>query len=221
MDLDFSEADEAFRAEVRAWPADRVPATPLPSLESAEGFAAHRSWEAELSADRWSVVSWPEEYGGRGASILHWLIFEEEYFAAGAPGRVSQNGINLLAPTLFEHGTADPQPGTAAYTAAKAGLLALTKALALEWAPEVRVNHITTGLIRTESAASVYGADAGASVAGVIPMERMAVPADVARACLFLASDLAGYVNGADLAVHGGGEFPARYLSAKSAGERE
>ncbi|CAM5622298.1 2-dehydro-3-deoxy-D-gluconate 5-dehydrogenase [Streptomyces sp. ADI98-12] len=111
----------------------------------------------------------------------------------------------------------DPQPGTAAYTAAKAGLLALTKALALEWAPEVRVNHITTGLVRTGSAASVYGADGGASVAGVVPMGRMAVPADVARACLFLASDLSAYVNGADLAVHGGGELPARFLAAKSA----
>ncbi|MFF2324957.1 MULTISPECIES: SDR family oxidoreductase [unclassified Streptomyces] len=111
----------------------------------------------------------------------------------------------------------DPQPGTAAYTAAKAGLLALTKALALEWAPAVRVNHITTGLIRTESAAAVYGTDGGASVARVIPMERMAVPSDVARGCLFLASPLAGYVNGADLAVHGGGEFPARYLAARSA----
>ncbi|WP_420713394.1 SDR family oxidoreductase [Streptomyces sp. NRRL WC-3549] len=111
-----------------------------------------------------------------------------------------------------------PQPGTAAYTAAKAGLLALTKALALEWAPTVRVNHITTGLIRTESAASVYRADGGAAVAGVIPMERMAVPEDVARACLFLASGLSGYVNGADLPVHGGGEFPARYLAAKAAG---
>ncbi|GFH67375.1 MULTISPECIES: acyl-CoA dehydrogenase family protein [Streptomyces diastaticus group] len=107
MDLDFSEADEAFRAEARAWLAAHVPATPLPSLESAEGFAAHRRWEAELAADRWSVVSWPEEFGGRGASILRWMVFEEEYFAAGAPGRVSQNGINLLAPTLFEHGTAE------------------------------------------------------------------------------------------------------------------
>lgn len=112
----------------------------------------------------------------------------------------------------------DPQPGTAAYTAAKAGLLALTKALALEWAPAVRVNHITTGLIRTESAASVYGPDGGAAVAGVIPMGRMAVPDDVARACLFLAGGLSGYINGADLAVHGGGEFPARYLAAKAAG---
>ncbi|MFI8325108.1 acyl-CoA dehydrogenase family protein [Streptomyces sp. NPDC085529] len=107
MDLDFSAADDAFRAEARAWLADRVPTTPLPSLETAEGFAAHRAWEAELAADRWSVVSWPEEYGGRGCSVLQWLVFEEEYYAAGAPGRVGQNGINLLAPTLFEHGTAE------------------------------------------------------------------------------------------------------------------
>ncbi|MEU6164280.1 acyl-CoA dehydrogenase family protein [Streptomyces tanashiensis] len=105
MDLDFSTAEDAFRAEARAWLTAHVPGTPLPSLETEEGFAAHRLWERTLSDDRWSVVSWPEEYGGRGASILRWLIFEEEYYAAGAPGRVSQNGINLLAPTLFEHGT--------------------------------------------------------------------------------------------------------------------
>ncbi|MFF7778399.1 acyl-CoA dehydrogenase family protein [Streptomyces tanashiensis] len=105
MDLDFSTAEDAFRAEARAWLTAHVPDTPLPSLETEEGFAAHRLWERTLSDDRWSVVSWPEEYGGRGASLLRWLIFEEEYYAAGAPGRVSQNGINLLAPTLFEHGT--------------------------------------------------------------------------------------------------------------------
>jgi alkylation response protein AidB-like acyl-CoA dehydrogenase len=93
------------RAEAAAWLAAHVPAVPLPSLETGEGFASHRAWEAELAADRWSVVSWPEEYGGRGADIMRWLVFEEEYYAVGAPGRVSQNGINLLAPTLFDHGT--------------------------------------------------------------------------------------------------------------------
>lgn len=107
MDLDFDAADEAFRTEVRDWLAAHVPATALPSLETAGGFAAHREWEATLAADRWSVVSWPEEFGGRGGSLLRWMIFEEEYYAAGAPGRVSQNGISLLAPTLFEHGTAE------------------------------------------------------------------------------------------------------------------
>ncbi|MFD7555320.1 acyl-CoA dehydrogenase family protein [Streptomyces sp. NPDC059835] len=105
MDLDHAPDVEAFRAEARAWLTAHVPATPLPSLETEEGFAAHRSWEARLHADRWSVVSWPEEYGGRGVDIVKWLVFEEEYWAAGAPGRVSQNGINLLAPTLFDHAT--------------------------------------------------------------------------------------------------------------------
>ncbi|GAU70250.1 putative acyl-CoA dehydrogenase [Streptomyces sp. NBRC 110611] len=107
MDLDFTAAEEDFRAEARAWLTANVPAAPLPSLETAEGFAAHREWEHRLAADRWSVVSWPEEYGGRGASLLEWLVFEEEYHAAGAPGRVAQNGISLLAPTLFEYGTGE------------------------------------------------------------------------------------------------------------------
>ncbi|MDV7219833.1 acyl-CoA dehydrogenase family protein [Streptomyces prunicolor] len=105
MDLDFTPAQEAFRAEARAWLHAHVPAAPLPSLETEAGFAAHRAWEAQLAADRWSVVSWPEEYGGRGVDLVRWLVFEEEYYAAGAPGRVGQNGINLLAPTLFDHGT--------------------------------------------------------------------------------------------------------------------
>lgn len=105
MDLDFTPAQEAFRAEARVWLHAHVPTVPLPSLETADGFAAHRAWEAQLAADRWSVVSWPEEYGGRGVDIVRWLVFEEEYYAAGAPGRVGQNGINLLAPTLFDHGT--------------------------------------------------------------------------------------------------------------------
>lgn len=105
MDLDFTAGEEEFRQRARDWLAGHVPAEPLPSLETREGFAAHRAWEGELAADRWSVASWPEEYGGQGVDIVRWLVFEEEYFAAGAPGRVSQNGINLLAPTLFDFGT--------------------------------------------------------------------------------------------------------------------
>ncbi|MFG2630196.1 SDR family oxidoreductase [Streptomyces sp. NPDC048473] len=138
------------------------------------------------------------------------------FYVAQAANRImqgqSEGGSVINIGSVSAH---TPQPGTAAYSAAKAGLLALTRALALEWAPKVRVNHITTGLIRTESAASVYGQDGGAAVAGVIPMRRMAVPDDVARACLYLAGGLAPYVNGADLAVHGGGEVPARFLAAK------
>ncbi|WP_214413077.1 acyl-CoA dehydrogenase family protein [Sphaerisporangium fuscum] len=105
MDLDFTRAEQEFRAEVREWLAEHVPDPPLPSMDTAEGFAAHREWERLLAAERYSVVSWPAEYGGRGASLVEWLIFEEEYWAAGAPGRVSQNGIFLLAPTLFTFGT--------------------------------------------------------------------------------------------------------------------
>ncbi|RKT04160.1 alkylation response protein AidB-like acyl-CoA dehydrogenase [Streptomyces sp. 3211.6] len=105
MDLDHSPGVAAFRAEARAWLHEHVPDVLLPSLETQEGFAAHREWEAQLHAARWSAVSWPEEYGGRGADIERWLVFEEEYWAAGAPGRVSQNGISLLAPTLFDHAT--------------------------------------------------------------------------------------------------------------------
>ena len=110
------------------------------------------------------------------------------------------------------------EPHTAAYAAAKAGLLQLTRALALEWAPKVRVNHVTAGLVLTPDAAQFYGEDGGASVARIIPMGRMAAPSDVASACLYLASPLAGYVTGADLEVHGGGEVPARYLAARQAG---
>lgn len=105
MDLAHSPADEAFRAEVRAWLHAHVPAAPLPSLETAEGFAAHRAWEAELAGGGWSAVNWPARYGGRDCGLLRWLLFEEEYYAAGAPGRVGQNGLSLLAPTLLDHGT--------------------------------------------------------------------------------------------------------------------
>jgi alkylation response protein AidB-like acyl-CoA dehydrogenase len=105
MDLAFTREEKAFRAEARAWLHAHVPPSPLPSLETEEGFAAHRAWEAELAADRWSVVNWPTRYGGRDSGLIRWLLFEEEYWAAGAPGRVGQNGVSLLAPTLFEHGT--------------------------------------------------------------------------------------------------------------------
>ncbi|GAA1924473.1 acyl-CoA dehydrogenase family protein [Nocardioides marmoribigeumensis] len=109
MDLDLSESELAFRAEARAWLAANVPAEPLPSMDTAEGWRAHQEWEARLSEARWSVVSWPQAYHGREASLVEWVVFEEEYYRAGAPGRVSQNGIFLLAPILFEHGTQEQQ----------------------------------------------------------------------------------------------------------------
>ena len=105
MDLSFSDQDEAFRREVRAWLEANVPAVPLLSGDTREGFRQHLEWEKKLYQARFAVVSWPERYGGRDASLTQWLIFEEEYYRAGAPNRVTQNGIFLLAPTLFEFGT--------------------------------------------------------------------------------------------------------------------
>jgi alkylation response protein AidB-like acyl-CoA dehydrogenase len=104
MDLTVPAEDIAFRAEIRQWLAASKPGS-MPVLDSPEGFAAHREWEHALFDARLSAVSWPAEYGGRGASLWQWLIFEEEYYRAQAPVRVSQNGLFLLAPTLFEHGT--------------------------------------------------------------------------------------------------------------------
>ncbi len=105
VDLTWTATEEAFRDEAREWLRDNVPAEPLPSGDTREGFQLHVEWEKRLFESRWAVVSWPEEYGGRGATLWEWLIFEEEYYRAGAPQRVTQNGIFLLAPTLFEFGT--------------------------------------------------------------------------------------------------------------------
>ena len=102
-----------------------------------------------------------------------------------------------------------PSPGTAVYGAAKAALLALTKSLALEWAPRIRVNCVLPGPVLTESLTAYYGGpDAAALVGQGLPMGRMAEPADIANACLFLASDEAAQVSGAELLVHGAGEAP-------------
>jgi alkylation response protein AidB-like acyl-CoA dehydrogenase len=104
VNLDFDPQVQEFRAEVAAWLAGHVPAR-LPSVDTAAGFALHRAFEAELADARLAAVSWPAEYGGRDASLLEWLVFEEEYHAAGGPVRVGQNGLFVLAPTLLAHGT--------------------------------------------------------------------------------------------------------------------
>jgi len=105
VDLRETPEQQAFRAEARTWLEANVPREPLPSFDTEEGFALHREWEAKLAEGRWSAVSWPVEYGGRGADYVDWLIFEEEYWRAGSPGRVNQNGIFLLGPTIMEIGT--------------------------------------------------------------------------------------------------------------------
>jgi alkylation response protein AidB-like acyl-CoA dehydrogenase len=105
MDLTYTPEQVAFRKEARTWLESNVPAEPLPSFDTQGGFEAHRAWEKKLNAGGFAMVPWPVEYGGRGADLLEWLIFEEEYYRAGAPGRVNQNGIFLLGPTIMEYGT--------------------------------------------------------------------------------------------------------------------
>ncbi|AMN45575.1 acyl-CoA dehydrogenase [Steroidobacter denitrificans] len=107
MDLDFTPQQQAFRAEARAWLHDHIPTAPLKSYDTREGFEQHRAWEAKLAEGGYSSVTWPKELGGRGANLIDWLIFEEEYHAIDAPMRVNQNGILLLGPTLMEFGTVE------------------------------------------------------------------------------------------------------------------
>ncbi|MFJ5259023.1 SDR family oxidoreductase [Streptomyces sp. NPDC088387] len=110
-----------------------------------------------------------------------------------------------------------PSPGTAAYGAAKAGLESLARSMAVEWAPDVRVNTLVVGMVRTEQAHLHYGGRDGIdAVAATVPLGRLAEPADVGAAAVFLASDAAAYISGASLLVHGGGERPA-FLDAATA----
>lgn len=109
MDLSFTPAELAFRDEIRGWLAANLPAEPLKSMDTPDGFEQHREWEKKLFAAGWAVPAWPEKYGGRDCSLVEWLLYEEEYWASGAPGRVSANGVSLLAPTIFEFATPEQQ----------------------------------------------------------------------------------------------------------------
>jgi alkylation response protein AidB-like acyl-CoA dehydrogenase len=105
MQLVYTDTQQAFRAEVREWLAANVPPAPLLTLECEEGYHQHVGWERQLASGNWGMVTWPESFGGRGLDLIEWLIFEEEYWGAGAPLRVNQNGIFLLGPTIMEYGT--------------------------------------------------------------------------------------------------------------------
>jgi NAD(P)-dependent dehydrogenase (short-subunit alcohol dehydrogenase family) len=113
-----------------------------------------------------------------------------------------------------------PSPGTAAYGAAKAGLLSATQSLAVEWAPKVRVNAVSPGMVHTELAALHFGNERGiAAAAATVPAGRLATPADIGEACVFLASPAASYISGANLVLHGGGEAPT-FLNAVAVARR-
>jgi len=162
--------------------------------------------------------------------------------AASASPRFSSSiiDLNLLAPLAFSQNAnavmqaqdeggciinvasvsgLRPSPETAAYGAAKAGLLSLTASLAVEWAPKVRVNAIAAGMILTEKAELHFGTGpVRVAVEQTVPMGRMALPEDVGNACLFFASDLASYITGASLLLHGGGEWPAFLRAVRGEG---
>ncbi|HEX5095075.1 MAG TPA: SDR family oxidoreductase [Acidimicrobiia bacterium] len=134
--------------------------------------------------------------------------------AQGAYGLMAQQESGGSIVNIASVSGVRPSPNTAAYGAAKAGLLNLTETLAVEFAPKVRVNAVTVGLVVTEQAHLFYGDDDGiAAVGRTVPLGRMADPSDIADVCLFLASPLARYVSGANVLVHGGGERPA-YMDA-------
>jgi alkylation response protein AidB-like acyl-CoA dehydrogenase len=105
MDLAYDEQTCAFRDEVRSFLETHTDSFPTKSYDTAEGFEQHRRWDRVLFDAGLSVIAWPRKYGGRDATLLQWVVFEEEYFRAGAPGRASANGTSMLAPTLFAHGT--------------------------------------------------------------------------------------------------------------------
>lgn len=105
MDLNYDDATREFRDEVRDFLAANKASFPTKSYDTAEGFEQHRIWDRVLFDAGLSVIAWPKKYGGRDATLLQWVVYEEEYFRAGAPGRASANGTSMLAPTLFAHGT--------------------------------------------------------------------------------------------------------------------
>ena len=104
MDLDLSPRYAEFRDECRTWLAEHHPGS-IKSMDTPDGFEEHREWERILFAAGWSVPAWPVIYGGRDCDLIEWLIYEEEYWLSGVPGRVSANGVSLLAPTIFNFGT--------------------------------------------------------------------------------------------------------------------
>ncbi|MDE2618915.1 MAG: SDR family oxidoreductase [Sphingomonadales bacterium] len=136
---------------------------------------------------------------------LHSAMFMSQAAFAHMRGAGAGSIVNIASVSGIR-----PSPLTAAYGAAKAGLLSLTQSLAQEWGPEgVRVNAIIVGLMQTEDSAQTYGdAEAQAAVARSLPLQRMGTGFDVAGAVLWLCSDLAGWVSGARINVDGGGERP-------------
>ena len=186
-----------------------------------------------------ALMAFARERGGRLDALINNAGGSPMAAAADASPRYSESVIrlNLLAPlycaqcanaimreqpeggsivNIASISAIRNSPLTAAYGAAKAGLVNLSGSLAAEWAPKVRVNAIIAGLIATENVNEHYGDERGvAAVAQTIPMRRLGSPSDIGDACLFLASPLSAWVSGAALEVHGGGDIPAFLKAAR------
>ena len=108
MKLGFTPAEERFRSEAAAWLEGQLrgPFKDLRGESSMSGrFERRRDWERALGAARFSCIGWPEQFGGRNATLAEQVIFAEEYARAGAPGRLGHMGIELAGPTILAFGT--------------------------------------------------------------------------------------------------------------------
>ncbi len=108
MKLGFSQAEEEFRAECAEWlqsqlNGDFADIKGLPGMNSM--IERRKDWEQRLAENRWSVIGWPEEWGGRNATIAQQVIFAEEYARAGGPNRANHIGVELAGPTILAFGT--------------------------------------------------------------------------------------------------------------------
>ncbi len=149
-------------------------------------------------------------------SILRLNLIAPIHFSQKANAVMQEQSEGGVIINISSISAIRPSPGTAVYSAAKAGLLQLTRSLAVEWAPKVRVVAVTAGMIETELSELHYGdAEGIAAVGRTVPLGRLGQPADVGDACVFLASPLASYVTGASLLMDGGGEAPAFLGAAK------
>lgn len=226
----------------RADRADRADREP-PSAGDADGVLRRAVFEAADLRDpdqAASVISAAADTFGRVDVLINNAGGSPEADAATASPRFFSSivALNLLAPlycaqsanavmqrqpeggSIINIGSVSgtrPSPGTAAYGAAKAGLINLTQSLAIEWAPKVRVNCVSAGLVATEGGVDHYGGEERmAAVAATVPLGRFATPEDIANLCLFFSSSrMAGYVSGANLVAHGGGEWPTFMAAAR------
>jgi NAD(P)-dependent dehydrogenase (short-subunit alcohol dehydrogenase family) len=151
------------------------------------------------------------------AAVVNLNLLSPFYVAQRANAVMQEQELGGLVLNIGSVAELRPAPGIALYAAAKAGLATLTRALALEWGPKVRVNIVTPGLVQTDGSARHYGGAAAlAAAAATIPSGRMAIPEDVASSCLLLASPLAAHVSGAELRVDGGGELPGWLVAVRA-----